>query len=170
MWWWRKVGSLRRWAEHVVAELDQVREAARDLQLRPGEAGLSVFAVEDAADGLQVAQYFAWTLLPKADQVTYLLIPEDTFRGIGRSPEPDPEVQLHPFLRERHYQVSGLTDELAEQMTRNILSSPERQVYRLTKRELRAALVEGVARDPRLREYLTAAWAMICEYPPQNQA
>src|SRR5438876_11318372 len=96
---------------------------AQDLQLRPDENGLSVFASKDNSEAELIGQLFAFTCMRRPQDLDYLLIPPECFGAVGLSvsPVPQPET-FHPFLSDRHHEVYGLTPESTEQLTRSILS------------------------------------------------
>ncbi len=61
-----RVGRLRRWGfDRDPRRPEDVAEAARDLSLDVGEAGLSVFRVDDQEEAHEVAVRFALTCRPR---------------------------------------------------------------------------------------------------------
>jgi hypothetical protein len=102
-----RVGRKGRWEGRRHDNALDVAEAAKDLQLRAGEAGLSVFEVEDADDAGRIALLYALyrrTLSAgrRLDDVDYLLVPSDHFTRLGLTIRPVPDGRLFAPLSERH--------------------------------------------------------------------
>jgi hypothetical protein len=160
MWWWRKVASREHWTPGALTETEALTRASKDLSLRPGEAGLSVFRVEDEPEGGRVADLFALTCMRKPQDLTYLLIPEECLRaidGLVVSLAPMP-VELCPYLSERHHLVNGLTETRSEQIAQTVLGDSRRRVARVRWRSLKDRAPSLLHEDPTVRPFLTDGW------------
>src|SRR6185312_5665572 len=102
----------------------QVSEAAKDLTLRPGEDGLSLFEVKDEAEGELVATRIGvhrMITLGRSDHVDYLLIPPEVFAQLELTIVPVPDPRLEPQLSELHREIKGITDETSRRLAAAIL-------------------------------------------------
>jgi hypothetical protein len=159
MWFWRKV-SRARWGDDRCAEdPDHLAAAADQLSLRAGESGLSVYHVEDDAVADHVAALYAsTTTFDRPNKLDYLLIPQECFVAIGHLPRHTPDTALHPFLSDRHHEVTGIDFSLSKDLARSILKSSQRRVVRRSPTELLTIVRGLVASDPTIRLYLRGDW------------
>jgi hypothetical protein len=156
-----RVGRIARWAtDRTADEPAHVDQAAIDLRLAPGEAGLSVFRADSAEEQREVAIRFALVCRDwPPDHLDYIVFPVDLATTLGLSVSPVPRDDLDLYLRHRHQEIFGLTPELVQRLALAILAHRGRQVERLGKRHLPALAAEICRRDPEIRRYLGAGWA-----------
>ena len=156
-----RVGRIARWASDRAADVPaHVDQAAIDLRLAPGEAGLSVFRADSAEEQREVAIRFALVCRDwPPENLDYVVFPADLASTLGLSVAPVPRDDLDPYLRHRHHEILGLTRELAQQLALVILAHDGRQVERLGKRDLSPLAAEVCRRDPEIRTYLGEGWA-----------
>jgi hypothetical protein len=137
-----------------------VDQAAIDLRLAPGEAGLSVFRADGAEEQREVAIRFALVCRDwPPDHLDYVVFPAELATTLGLSISPVPRDDLDLYLRHRHHELFGMTPELAQRLASAILAHDGRQVERLGKRHLPALAAEVCRRDPEIRTYLGEGWA-----------
>jgi hypothetical protein len=156
-----RVGRIARWAPDRDADVPaHVDQAAIDLRLAPGEAGLSVFRADGAAEQREVAIRFALVCRDWPPQhLDYVVFPADLATALGLSVAPIPRDDLDRYLSDRHHEIVGLTPELARRLASAILAHETRQVERLGKQQLPALAAEVCRRDPDIRRYLGEGWA-----------
>src|ERR1700737_4547657 len=122
--WWRIVRR-NRWTNANPVSATDIAKAAEDVDLRDGDDGLSVFAVADANEALQVAQFFGLNCRSRPQLLDYMLIPGACFANLGLRVTPTPlPKQLHPFLSDRHHEVAGIAPEVSHQLARALLLDP----------------------------------------------
>jgi hypothetical protein len=154
-----RIGRKSRWAEDRGADNPaHVAQAALDLELGPGEAGLSVFLVESEGERSEVAVRFALTCRERPAHLDYVVFPAELVTDLGLTIVPAPMAKLDPYLSERHHEILGLTPELGGQLAAAILASADRQVGRVRDRELLTLGAESCRRDPELRKHLKGDW------------
>jgi hypothetical protein len=66
----------------------------------------SFFRVDGCEEVHALAELFAATALPGPQSTDFLLLPESELTGFLFSFSPDPN--LHPYLRNRHFELQGL--------------------------------------------------------------
>jgi len=77
MWLLRGVGR-SRWQDRRADDPSHIAAAAKDLSLRPGEDGLSLFRVDDEEDGRRVATLLGVhkrRVSGRSDHLDYILVP-----------------------------------------------------------------------------------------------
>src|SRR5436305_6660487 len=103
-----RLSNRNRWDARSAEEPTDVAEAAHDVTLRAGEAGLSVFEVQDDAEADWVATLLALTDPGRLKKVDYLLIPPECFTALALTIAPVPDPRLIAELSDRHREVLGL--------------------------------------------------------------
>jgi hypothetical protein len=157
-----RIGRLRRWSlDRDAGRPEDVAEAARDLSLDVGEAGLSVFRVEDEDETREVVVRFALTCRPKPQHLDFVVFPSELVSHLGLDIAPVPREDLEPFLSARHHEIAGLTPVLALHLAAAILGCVGRQVERIREHDLPTLGVESCRRDPELKQFLKGHWAML---------
>ena len=158
--WVLRVGRKARWdVDRDASDPGQVAEAAEDLRLGPGEAGLSVFRIDEEDEIREVGLRFALTCRRKPEHLDFVLFPEDLATELGLSVRPTSVAGLHPYLNDRHHEILGLTDELRMRLAAAILGREDRRVGRIRDRALTTLGLELCRRDPSLREHLKGDWS-----------
>jgi hypothetical protein len=157
--WVLRVGRKARWdvGRHA-SDPGQVAEAAEDLRLGPGEVGLSVFRIDEENEIREVGVRYALTCRRKSEHLDYVLFPEELAKDLGLTVTPTSIAGLHPYLNDRHYEISGLTGELRLRLAAAILGLEDRRVGRIRDKALIAFGLEVCRRDPALREHLKGDW------------
>jgi hypothetical protein len=142
MWLLRGVAK-NRWQDRGADDPAHVAAAAKDLSLRPGEDGLSLFRVDDEEDGRQVATLLGvYKTLERgrSDHVDYLLIPSDAFATLGLSVVPVPDPVLGPELSGRHREAKGLTDAISLNLAAILLGEKRVRLGRIPRQEVDRAV------------------------------
>jgi len=140
MWLLRGVAK-SRW-ENRRAEDSAHIAAARDLSLRSGEDGLSLYEVEDEEDGKRIATLFGVhkkLTLGRSDHVDYLLIPTDYFARFGLTIIPAPDPDLGPRLSERHREAKGITDAISFRLATALLEEKRFKLDRIKRQDVEKA-------------------------------
>jgi hypothetical protein len=145
MWLLRGVRK-NRWEDRRADNPSHVAEAARDLSLRPGEDGLSLYQVDDEEDGKRVATLFGVykrRTRGASDHVDYILISEDAFARFGLGVLPAPNPELGPELSKRHREVRGISDSISQELAAFILEEKRFKLARIKRQDIdKAALLE----------------------------
>jgi hypothetical protein len=147
MWLLRGVRK-NRWEGRGADDPAHVAAAARDLSLRPGEDGLSLFRVDDEQDGRRVATLLGvYKALERgqSDHVDYILIPSDVFATLGLSIVPVPDPALGPELSDRHREAKGITDVISVKLAATLLSEQRVQLGRIPRQEVDRAVRDATA-------------------------
>ncbi len=147
MWLLRGVRKAR-WLDRRADDTAHVAAAARDLSLRPGEDGLSLFEVDDEEDGRRVATLLGVSkklTRGRSDHVDYILVPSDVFGGPGLSVVPAPDPALGPELSERHREVKGITDAISLRLATVLLEGGRFQLARIPRQEIDRAALDATA-------------------------
>ncbi len=142
MWLLRGVGK-NRWLDRGADDPAHVAAAAKDLSLRPGEDGLSLFQVDDEEDGRRVATLlgvFKALERGRSDHLDYLLIPPDVFATLGLSVVPVPDPALGPELSERHREAKGMADAITLQLAAILLGEKRVRLGRIARQEVDSAV------------------------------
>ena len=157
--WVLRVGRKARWeVDRDASDPGQVAEAAEDLRLGPGEAGLSIFRIDEEDEVREIGVRYALTCRRKPEHLDYVLFPEDLATDLGLTVTPTSTAGLHPYLNDRHYEILGLTEELRLRLAAAILGREDRRVGRIRVKALIALGLEVCRRDPTLREHLKGDW------------
>jgi hypothetical protein len=144
MWLLRGVVKAR-WLDRVAGDPAHVAAAARDLGLRPGEDGLSMFRVDDEEDGRRVATLlgaYKSLIRGRSDHVDYILVFSEVFAGFGLSIVPVPDPPLGPELSGRHREVKGITDAISLRLAAVLLEEKRFRLGRIPRPD-----VDRAARD-----------------------
>jgi hypothetical protein len=144
MWLFRGV-TKNRWLNRRADDSAHVDAAARDISLRPGEDGLSLYRVDDEEDGKRVGTLFGVykkQVRGRADHVDYILIPADSFTGLGLSVLPVPDPALGPELSERHHEVRGMTASLSRRLAAILLEEKRFQLGHVAKQDIDRAAAD----------------------------
>jgi hypothetical protein len=149
--WLLRCARRNRWEKRRADDPLHVAEAAKDLSLRPGEHGLSLFEVADEVDGKRVATLFGvfrtLTMGP-SDHVDYLLVPADLFAGFRLNVVTAPDPELGPQLSERHREAKGITNAIAVDLAAAILKDGRFKVDRVKKQDVEEAARKGQTDEP----------------------
>jgi hypothetical protein len=157
--WVLRVGRKARWeVDRDPSDPGQVAAAAEDLRLGPGEAGLSIFRIDEEDEVRGVGVRYALTCRRKPEHLDYVLFPEELATDLGLTVTPTSAAGLHPYLNDRHYEILGLTEELRLRLAAAILGREDRRVGRIRDKALIALGLEVCRRDPALREHLKGDW------------
>jgi hypothetical protein len=145
--WLLRCGRKNRWENRRADDPLDVAAAAKDLTLRPGEDGLSLFEVVDEDDGKRIATLFGvhrTLTLGRSDHVDYILIPADLFGTFRSKVVTAPDPGLGPHLSSRHRQAKGITDAIAVDLAASILNDGRFKVDRVKKQDVE----EAARKDP----------------------
>jgi hypothetical protein len=149
--WLLRSARKNRWENRRADDPLHVAEAAKDLSLRPGEDGLSLFEVDDEQDGHRVATLFGvhrTLTLGRSDHVDYVLIPADDFARFGVTVVPVPDPDLGPVLSGRHREARGMTDAISLNLAAAILKEGRFKVNRIRKQDVETVASEARALEP----------------------
>ena len=97
------------WIDRDPTDSTHVARAAEDL-VRRGDVKSSFFRVDNCAEVKTVGEMFAVTIVPHPQTIDYLLLPAEAMAGFLFSLAPDPN--LHLYLRQRHFELQGLDDQV----------------------------------------------------------
>jgi hypothetical protein len=134
--WLLRCARKNRWANRRADDSAHVSEAAKDLTLRAGEDGLSLFEVKDEEEGQRVATSIGvhrMLTLGRSDHVDYLLVPSETFAQLGLTVVPVPDPRLEARLSGLHREAKGITDEISLELAEAILKTGRFYVNRINK-------------------------------------
>lgn len=137
--WLLRCARRNRWEDRRADDPSHVAEAARDLSLRPGEDGLSLFEIADEEEGRRVATGIGvhkMLTLGRSDHVDYLLIPPDVFAHLGLIVVPAPDLRLGPQLSGLHREAKGLTDAITLELAAAILKEGRFKLDRIRKQDV----------------------------------
>jgi hypothetical protein len=140
--WLLRCARKNRWEGRRADDPSHVAEAARDLSLRLGEDGLSLFEVADEEEARRVATGIGvnkMLTLGRSDHVDYLLIPSDDFARLGLIIVPEPDHRLGPELSGLHREAKGITDAMSLKLAAAILETGHFQVNRIKKQDVEKA-------------------------------
>jgi hypothetical protein len=140
--WLLRCARKNRWEDRRAGDPSHVAEAARDLSLRPGEEGLSLFEVADEEEGRQVATGIGVNkvlTLGRSDHVDYLLIPSEVFERLALTVVPVPDPSLEPLLSKLHREAKGITDAISLELAAAILETGGFNVNRIKKQDIEKA-------------------------------
>jgi hypothetical protein len=140
MWMRRGKGSC--WKKRDPNDSAHVNRAIEDL-IRPGNEKPSFFQVHGCEEVHGAAELFAATVLPGPDSTDFLLLPESGLAGFLFSFVPDPT--LHPYLRQRHFELQGTAGNL-EAFIRRAFEIV--WVERLKRKDLSNAFQDRLCHDP----------------------
>jgi len=149
--WLLRCARRNRWEKRRADEPSHLAEAAKDLSLRPGEDGLSLFEVADEVDGKRVATLFGArrTLTSgRSDHVDYVLVPADLFAVFRLDVVTAPDPELGPQLSERHREAKGITNAIAVDLAAAILNDGRFKVDRIKKQDVEEAARKAQAGEP----------------------
>ncbi len=133
--------------------------AVKDLSLRPGEAGLSVYKVDSLDEAVNIAKIHAPTARKKVDKIDFLLFEESIIAEVEGLELRQSDSNLHPELSSVHHEICGLSLSKARLLAEAILSS-----YFDVKRISEADLVESVKTrikvDEKFKDYIHQDWRL----------
>jgi hypothetical protein len=146
--WLLRIGALRNWRDK------NPERAARDLTLRLGETGLSVFRVEGPDDAEVVVTLASICHREKPREVEYVLIPEGALEALAMlrvSHRPNHEVPA--LLGNCHYEIEGMRElaDAALVLARAVVDVA--QPNRLREREV-ISIASRLAEVPEVLEFL----------------
>ncbi len=149
--WLLRCARKNRWHSRSPDDPLDVAEAAKDLSLRPGEAGLSLFEVEDDEDGRRIATLFGvhrTLTFGRSDHVDYLLVPAGVFASFGLTIAAAADPRLGPQLSERHREANVVTNATGISLAAAILKDGRFKVERIKKRDVEKAAREARPDEP----------------------
>jgi hypothetical protein len=161
MWFWRKC-NLARWDfDRNANDPDQIELASQNLRLRTDEGALSLFQVLDLSEAQRVAIMYVFTVngYDRPDKIDFLLVPPYCLEDMALTPRHAPDNTLHPFLSQRHYEVSGIDEERSRHFAQSVLQAADRHVLRLGKSDLPERLRELLAGVATIGPFLKGRWA-----------
>ncbi len=124
MWWLIRSVRRSRWTPDGTAPVSRefTQTASADLIPRPiDNGGLSVYQIPDSAEEKLTATLHV-VLTRKPETVHFLRIRRDHFQNLPLEIEHEFSPDQHPYLKERHRNIYGITAELSVQIAGNILS------------------------------------------------
>src|SRR4051794_1235167 len=102
---------------------------------------------------------------PTPQHMDYVVFPSELVSNLGLTISYVPREGLDPFLNARHYEITGLTPELALRLAAAILGYAGRRVVRVKEKDLPKLAAELCRRDPNLQKSLTGEWATLLGDP-----
>ncbi len=149
--WLLRCGRMNRWQNRRADDPLHVADAAKDLSLRAGEDGLSLFEVADEDDGKRIATAFGvhrTLTLGRFEHVDYVLVPADLLGSFPLNVVVTPDPELGPQLSERHREAKGITNAIAVDLAAAILNDARFKVDRIKKQDVEEAARKAQAGEP----------------------
>jgi len=152
--WLLRIANRGRWMDKSASDPNDLDQAAKDVSLRKNELRLSVFEVEDAAEGDWVATLLALTGRPgRLEKIDYLLISPECFAVLGLAIIPVPDPELIKDLSERHREVTGMDQpDVAKALAKKILEDDRCQIIRISEGQLKDRMMNDVRYQAYRRE------------------
>ena len=152
MAWVLRIGRASRWKGK------DAEQAAKDLEPREGETGLSTFWVDAPEDGDRIGVLFGMYCRDKPKEVDYVLFPERCVARFRLVPRPDPN--LPPELSKHHHEIEGMRDVDAASLllARAVLADGATRVKHLREGDVLRLASTIVEEDPRHTGAVSEEW------------
>lgn len=161
MTWVLRLASFRRWKDK------DAEKAAKDLELRDQEEGLSVFKVDDPEDADRIGVLFGMYRRTKPREVDYVLIPERCLASFRLVARPDPSLPAE--MGALHYEIEGMreVEGASLALARAVLADDATQVKHLREAEVLSIAATLVDEDPARKAVLSEDWLRsLAEWKP----
>jgi hypothetical protein len=140
-----RIGRRARWQERSAGVEADVREAAKDLTLRDGETGLSVYRVSNREEARDVALGWALEKRDRDDHVDYLLVNEVSVTETHALTAVPDEEASDSRLRMLHCELTETVPDASRALARKLLASGLLGVERISRTDVESA--RRAARD-----------------------
>jgi hypothetical protein len=109
----------------------------------------SVYLVSGNAEAQRVAMLFSMWIKQQPEQLDYLLIPQTWLLDCGLAAPPVPNENIpHPWLRERHCELHGLTEQSCNLLIRKFQDFDGAATERLQQRRIAELAKTELEADP----------------------
>jgi hypothetical protein len=161
--WLLRIGKLQHWQDRDPAT------GVKDLMLRQGETGLSVYKIADESiEAERVATIFAG-VREGPENSDYVLFSMDVVAKLGLTIAKTDAPGTHPFLVERHHEILGLShgeSDGALALATAIARSDEMRAARISRERVIDTLRALAKTDPLIAEHLRKPrWARKLQPP-----
>lgn len=129
-----RIGKASRWEQSETGELPAVEEAAKDLELRPQEQGLSIYRLDHEGEIMNLATVYSLTLRDNPAHFECVIFPASLLSGYIIDAVPEPSHL--PFLSDRHHEILNSSKQTPSQLAELILNSPDKKVQRVKRQEI----------------------------------
>jgi hypothetical protein len=129
-----RIGKAQRWEQNETGELPTVEEAAKDLELRPQERGLSIYRLDHKDEITDLAALYSLTLRDNPAHFECVIFPASLL--LDYRIEAVPEPKHLSFLSDRHHEILDSSEQTPLQLAELILNSPDKKVQRIRRQEI----------------------------------
>lgn len=148
-----RIGRKSRW----LGSDSSADTAVKDLSLRPGEAGLSVYKVDSINDAVRIAEIHAPTAWKKVNKIDFLLFEENIIAEIEGLELKQVDSNLHPELSSAHHEIYGLSLGKAHLLAKAILGGSF-DVKRISETALVESVRSRIKVDEEFKDYIHQDW------------
>lgn len=153
-----RIGKRGRW-QGAGSVAEQAAQAVKDLTLRDGEEGLSVFEVSSEDEARELAVVFGPVCRRLPDDVDYIIFDSacvDAVEGLSVVVTAGPS---YPALRDSHREVRGITAASRDALARSILEAKP-TVVRIRRNDAVSAAKAAAEEDPLLLAAAKPGWKL----------
>jgi hypothetical protein len=150
-----RIGRKGRW----VGSDSSADTAVKDLSLRPGEAGLSVYKVESLNEAVNIAKIHAPTARNKVDKIDFILFEESIIAEVEGLELRQSDSNLHPELSSVHHEIYGLSSSRARLLAEAILGGSF-DVNRISEADLVESVKTRIKVDEKFKDYIHQDWRL----------
>jgi hypothetical protein len=150
-----RIGRKGRW----VGSDSSADTAVKDLSLRPGEAGLSVYKVESLNEAVNIAKIHAPTARNKVDKIDFILFEESIIAEVEGLELRQSDSNLHPELSSVHHEIYGLSSSRARLLAEAILGGSF-DVKRISEADLVESVKTRIKVDEKFKDYIHQDWRL----------
>jgi hypothetical protein len=150
-----RIGRKGRW----VGSDSSTDTAVKDLSLRPGEAGLSVYKVESLNEAVNIAKIHAPTARNKVDKIDFVLFEESIIAEVEGLELRQSDSNLHPELLSAHHEIYGLSSGRARLLAEAILGGSF-DVKRISEADLVESVKTRIKIDEKFKDYIHQDWRL----------
>ncbi|MFO0605568.1 MAG: hypothetical protein U0324_20470 [Polyangiales bacterium] len=143
-----RIGTQGRWLGRRAESDEDVAQAARDLTLREGEGGLSVYRVGGLEEARALALSWALEKRDRDDNADYIVFDEGLVAETHTLEARPDEDAVDAGLRERHHELVEQTAGAAKLLASKLLAGSDRRVERVPKAEVAAERRRRQGRGP----------------------
>jgi hypothetical protein len=150
-----RIGRKSRW----VGSDSSADTAVKDLSLRPGEAGLSVYKIESLNEAVNIAKIHAPTARNKVDKIDFILFEESIIAEVEGLELRQSDSSLHPELSSVHHEIYGLNSSRARLLAEAILGGSF-DVKRISEADLVESVKTRIKVDEKFKDYIHQDWRL----------
>lgn len=150
-----RIGRKGRW----VGSDSSADTAVKDLSLRPGEAGLSVYKIESLNEAVNIAKIHAPTARNKVDKIDFILFEESIIAEVEGLELRQSDSNLHPELSSVHHEIYGLSSSRARLLAEAILGGSF-DVNRISEADLVESVKTRIKVDEKFKDYIHQDWRL----------